>query len=100
MVGHVAYASNLSQTFLVGGSILVPCSLLESPVIKQLTQMFTMEPGQGGWYQSVFSSNKKSVVCCFQGLRYWVQNNSSKSNLRQKKKMNSRCLGDFPSNII
>ena len=34
MVGHVASAFDLSQTLLVGGSVLVPCSLLEPPVIK------------------------------------------------------------------
>ena len=69
MVGHVASAFDLSQTLLVGGSVLVPCSLLEPPVIKSFTQMFTMVPGQAGWFQSVSSSNKKSFVCCFQGLR-------------------------------
>ena len=34
MVGHVASAFDLSQTLLVGGSVLVPCSLLEPPVIR------------------------------------------------------------------
>ena len=38
---------DLSQTFLVGGGLLVPCSLLGSPVIKQLMQMVTVVPGQG-----------------------------------------------------
>ena len=35
----------------VGGGLLVPYSLLGSPVIKQLMQMVTMVPGQGGRFQ-------------------------------------------------
>ena len=37
----------------VGGGLLVPYSLPGSPVIKQLMQMVTMIPGQGGRFQSV-----------------------------------------------
>ena len=44
---------DLSQTLLVGGGLLVPCSLPEPPVLKQLMQMVTMVPGQGGWFQSL-----------------------------------------------
>ena len=44
---------DLSQTLLVGGGLLVPCSLAGPPVIKQLMQRVTMVPGQGGWFQSV-----------------------------------------------
>ena len=44
---------NLSQTLLVGGGLLVPCSLPGPPVVKQLMQMVTMVPGQGGQFQSV-----------------------------------------------
>ena len=43
----------LSPTLPVGGGLLVPCSLSGSPVIKQLMQMVTMAPGQGGRFQSV-----------------------------------------------
>ena len=43
---------DLSQTLLVGGD-LVLCSLSGSPVIKQLMQMVTMVPGQGGQFQLV-----------------------------------------------
>ena len=39
---------DLSQTLPVGGGLLVPYSLSGSPVIKQLMQMVTMVPGQGG----------------------------------------------------
>ena len=39
---------NLSRTLPVGGGLLVPYSLSGSPVIKQLMQMVTMVPGQGG----------------------------------------------------
>ena len=38
---------------LVGGGLLVPYSSSGSPVIKQLMQMVTMVPGQGGRFQSV-----------------------------------------------
>ena len=42
-----------SQTLPVGGGLLVPCSLAGPPVIKQLMQIVTMVPGQGGQFQSV-----------------------------------------------
>ena len=38
---------------LVGGGLLVPCPLPGPPVLKQLRQMVTMVPGQGGRFQSV-----------------------------------------------
>ena len=38
---------------LVGGGLLVPCFLPGPPVIKQLMQMVTMVPDQGGQFQSV-----------------------------------------------
>ena len=44
---------DLSRTLPVGGGLLVPYSLSESPVIKQLMQMVTMVPGQDGQFQSV-----------------------------------------------
>ena len=44
---------DLSRTFPVGGGLLVPYSLSGSLVIKQLMQMDTMVPGQGGQFQSV-----------------------------------------------
>ena len=48
MDGHAVSPLDLSQTLLVGGGLLVPYSLSGSPVIKQLMQMITMVPGQGG----------------------------------------------------
>ena len=51
--GHVVSPFDLSGTLLVGGGLLVPCSLAGPPVIKQLMQMVTMVPGQGGPFQSV-----------------------------------------------
>ena len=42
-----------SRTLLVGGGLLVPYSLPEPPVIKQLMQIVTMVPGQSGRFQSV-----------------------------------------------
>ena len=52
VVGQVVSPFDLSRTFLVGGGLLVPCSLPGLPVIKQLMQMVTMVPGQGGRFQS------------------------------------------------
>ena len=48
---------DLSQTLLVGGGLLVLCSLAGPPVVKQLMQMDTMVPGQSGWFQSVCFPN-------------------------------------------
>ena len=53
VVGHVVSPFDLSQTLPVGGGLLVPCSLAGPSVVKQLMQMVTMVPGQGGWFQSV-----------------------------------------------
>ena len=52
VVGHMVSPFDLSQTLLVGGGLLVPCSLPEPPVKKQLMQIVTMVPGQGGQFQS------------------------------------------------
>ena len=52
VVGHVVSPFDLSRTLPVGGSLLVPCSLPGPPVVKQLMQMVTMVPGQGGRFQS------------------------------------------------
>ena len=53
VVGPVVSPFDLSRTLPVGGGLLVPCSLLGPPVVKQLMQMVTMVPGQGGRFQSV-----------------------------------------------
>ena len=53
VVGQVVSPFDLSRTLLVGGGVLVPCSLPGPPVVKQLMQMVTMVPGQGGHFQSV-----------------------------------------------
>ena len=53
VVGHVVSPFDLSWTLPVAGGLLVPCSLPGAPVIKQLTQMVTRVPGQGGRFQSV-----------------------------------------------
>ena len=51
--GHTVSPFDLSRTLPVGGGLLVPYSLSGSPAIKQLMQMVTMVPGQGGQFQSV-----------------------------------------------
>ena len=53
VVGHVVSPFDLSRTLLVGGGLLVPRSLPGPPVLKQLMQMVTMVPGQGGRFQAV-----------------------------------------------
>ena len=53
VVGHVLSPFDLSRILPVGGGSLVLCSLTGPPVIKQLMQMVTMVPGQGGRFQSV-----------------------------------------------
>ena len=53
VVRHVVSPFDLCQTLLVSGGLLVPCSLPRPPVIKQLMQMVTLVPGQGGQLQSV-----------------------------------------------
>ena len=52
MVGHVVSPSDLSQTLPVGGGLLV-VFLTRTYCVKQLMQMVTMVPGQGGRFQSV-----------------------------------------------
>ena len=51
MDGHVVSPLDLSQTLPFGGGLLFPYSLPGSPVIKQVMQMVTMVPGQGGQFQ-------------------------------------------------
>ena len=46
--GHAMSPFDLSRTLPVGGGLSVLYSLSGSPVIKQLMQMVTMVPGQGG----------------------------------------------------
>ena len=53
VVGQVVSSFDLSRTLLVGGGLLLPCSLPGPPVIKQLMEMVTMVPGHGGRFQSV-----------------------------------------------
>ena len=51
--GHAVSSFNLSRTLPVGGGgLLVTHSFSGSPVTKQLMQMVTMVPGQGGPFQS------------------------------------------------
>ena len=53
VVGHVVSPLDLSRTLPVGGGLLVLCSLAGPPVVKQLMQVVTMVPGQGGQFKSV-----------------------------------------------
>ena len=63
VVGPVVSPFDLSRTLPVGGGLLVLCSLTGPPVVKQLIQMVTVVPDQGGWFQSV----------CFLDQTQWPQ---------------------------
>ena len=54
VVGHVLSPFDLSRTLLVGGGLLVPCSLPGPPVIKQLMQIVTMVPGHVASFSQCF----------------------------------------------
>ena len=62
MDGHAVSPLDLSRTLPVGGGLLVPYSLSGSPVIKQLMQMVTMVPGQGGRFQCASFNRTSSVM--------------------------------------
>ena len=51
VVRHVLSPFDLSRTLPVGGGLLVLCFLPGPPVMKQLLQIETMVPGQGGQFQ-------------------------------------------------
>ena len=51
--GQAVSPFDLSRTLLVGGGLLVPYSLSGPLVIKQVMEMLTTVPGQGGRFQSV-----------------------------------------------
>ena len=56
VVGHVVSPFDLFRILLVDAGLLVLCSLPGPPVVKQLTQMVTIVPGQGvgGFSQCAF----------------------------------------------
>ena len=57
---HAVSPLDLSRTLPVGGGFLVTYSLSGFPVIKQLMQMVTMMPGQGGRFPN---SNPLQYSC-------------------------------------
>ena len=63
MVGQVVSLFDLSRILLVDGGLLVPCSLPGPPVVKQLMQMVTVVPGQGGQFWSVVPPIATSSKC-------------------------------------
>lgn len=48
---------DLSRILPVGAGLLVPCSLPQPPVIKQLTRTVTMTPGQVRGFSQCVSPN-------------------------------------------
>ena len=65
VVRPVVSPFDLSQTLPVGGDLLVPCSLPGPPVIKQLMQMVTMVPGQGGGFNQCASPDRVTFPLVF-----------------------------------
>ena len=61
VVRQVVSPFDLSQTLLFGGGLLVPCSLLGPPVIKQLMQMVTMVPAKVGGFNQCVSPNNSPL---------------------------------------
>ena len=59
---------DLFGTLQVGGGSLVPYSLSGSPVIKQLMQMVTMVPGQGGRFQCAYPNTTRCNLKAFMQL--------------------------------
>ena len=57
VVRQVVSPFDLSRTLLVDGGLLVPCSLRGPPVVKQLMQIVTVVPGQGGQFQGASPNN-------------------------------------------
>ena len=57
VVGQVVSPFDLSRTLLVGGGLLVPCSLPRPPVVKQFMQIVTMVPGRVGGFNQCASPN-------------------------------------------
>lgn len=59
VVGPVSWcflsSSDLSQIIPFGGNSLVLCSVPGFPAVRELSQVVSILPGQGGWFQSVFS---------------------------------------------
>ena len=58
VVGHVVSPFGLSWTLPFSGGLLLPCSLPGPPVIKQLMQMVTMVPSQGGRFSPCTSPDR------------------------------------------
>ena len=61
VVGHTVCPFHLSRTLPFGGSFFVPCFLPGPPVVRQLIQVVTRVPGQGGWLCQCASPN--SMTC-------------------------------------
>ena len=59
---------DLFGTLQVGGGSLVRYSLSGSPVIKQLMQMVTMVPGQGGRFQCAYPNTTRCNLKAFMQL--------------------------------
>ena len=62
-VRHVVSSFDVSWALPVGGGLFVPCSLPGPPVVKQLMQMVTMVPGQGGRFQCAsHNTNMEAII--------------------------------------
>ena len=61
VVGHTVCPFHLSRTLPVGGGFLVRCFLPGPPVVRQLIQVVTRVPGQGGWLCRCGSPNSMTL---------------------------------------
>ena len=91
VVGQVVSPFDLSRALLVGGGLLVLCSLPGPPVVKQLMQMVTMVPGQGGWFQSVCFPSQYQNIASHCSIHWcWVSEaliiSENEVNLKEEEK--------------
>ena len=81
VVRHVVSPFDLSRILLVGDSLLVLWSLPGPLVIKQLMQMVTMVPGQGGRFQSVCFPEQPLLERLYTQDTFWELGWSSLSSV-------------------
>ena len=90
-VGQVVSPFDLSRALLIGGGLLVPCSLPGPRVVKQLMKMVTVVPGQGGRFQSVcFPLQYQNIASHCSVHRCWVWEaliiSENEVNLKEEEK--------------
>ena len=84
--GQVVFPLDLFRTLPAGGGLLLPYSLSGSPAIKQLMQMVTMVPGQGGQVSiSVLPLTLLFLLKdCSLSIQWWFNETARKWNMWTK----------------